>query len=135
MNRYPECDVCGRPMMGGQTRRHGVCDPTHPAYRPTAGFELGMSRSQESADAKWTAQQAAEVDRAIEQTARMMPVFTADDVWIRLGADFPVTKGMAARLTAAAKRGLIENTGETRFSKRGGAHCHNQRLTLWRSRP
>jgi hypothetical protein len=63
----------------------------------------------------------------------MTPAFTADDIWIRLGDDFPVTKGMAARLIAASRRGLIENTGETRFSTRGGAHCHNQRLTLWRS--
>lgn len=134
MSRHPLCDVCGRPMVAGQNGRHGVCDPKHPAFRPANGFEVGMTRSQESADSKWSAAQVLEVDRAIEHTARMLPTFTADDVWGRLGSDFPVTKGMAARLTAASRRGLIENTGETRFSSRGGAHCHNQRLTLWRSR-
>lgn len=131
--RHRICEICGRDMVAGQTRRHGVCDPAHPAYRPTTGFDRGMTASQAAADSKWSPVQIALVDKAIADTARMTPAFTADDVWIRLGDDFPVTKGMAARLTAAVRRGLIENTGETRFSNRGGAHCHNQRLTLWRS--
>ena len=128
----PTCEACGRPMLLGQTRRHGTCDPAHPGYRP--GFATGMSKSQAAADAKWTPAQIAQVDAAIEHVARMHQAFTADQIWLRLGDDFPVNKGMAARLNAAARRGLIENTGTTSVSKRGGAHCHNQRLTVWRSR-
>lgn len=130
---FPTCEACGRPMRLGQVRRHGVCDPNHPAYVPT-GFTTGMAKSQAAAETKWTTAQIAQVDAAIEHVARMHQAFTADDIWLRLGSDFPVNKGMAARLNSAARRGLIENTGTTSFSRRGGAHCHNQRLTVWRSR-
>jgi hypothetical protein len=44
--------------------------------------------------------------------ARMKPRFTADEVWYELGASFPVTKGMTARLMVAERRGVIKNTGE-----------------------
>lgn len=133
MNRWPLCEVCHRPMTVGQNRRHGVCDPAHPAYQAPRPHDVGIAKSQLAAEHKWTPEQVAHVDRTIEATARMLPAFTADDIWTRLGDDFPVTKGMAARLTAAAKRGVIQNTGDTRFSTRGGAHCHNQRLSVWRS--
>jgi hypothetical protein len=39
-----------------------------------------------------------QVDAAIVKMARMKPRFTADEVWYELGASFPVTKGMTARL-------------------------------------
>ena len=129
---FPNCEACGQPMRLGQTRFHGVCDPNHPGYRP--GFATGIAKSEAAAESKWTSEQIAQVDAAITHVARMKPQFTADDIWLRLGPDFPVNKGMAARLNVAVRRGLIENTGTTSFSKRGGTHCHNQRLTVWRSR-
>lgn len=92
-----------------------------------------MKASQASADAKWTPEQTAQVDAAIMSCRHFQPTFTADDVWRRLPADFPVTKGMAARLNVAARHGLIENTGQTTTSTRGGKHDHGQRLTVWRS--
>jgi hypothetical protein len=50
-----------------------------------------------------------------------------------LGASFPVTKGMTARLMVAERRGVIKNTGEITYAKRGGQHDHAQRLTIWQS--
>jgi hypothetical protein len=99
-----------------------------------AGFEAGMEASQRSADARWTPAEQELVDRAIAECAYFLPEFTADDVWNRLPAGFPVTKGLAARLNVASRRGLIEATDRTRKSSRGGAHDHGQRLTIWRTR-
>ena len=96
-------------------------------------YRLAMALSQEAANRKWTADEQLLVDRAIRHVARMMPEFTADDVWARLGVAFPVNKGMAARLNVAARHGIIANTGRTTFSRRGGDHDHAQRLTVWRS--
>jgi hypothetical protein len=95
-------------------------------------FAAGMAGSERSAR-RWTPEQVAAVDAAIGACAAFMPAFTADDVWKRLGLDFPVTKGMAARLIAAANRGMIRNTGTTTFSTKGGAHDHRQRLVIWES--
>lgn len=97
-------------------------------------FEAGMAASQASANTRWTPAQIAAVDEAIRLCAYFSPTFTADDVWRRLGPDFPVTKGMAARLTAASNRGIIINTGLTAFASRGGDHDHRQRLTVWAPR-
>jgi hypothetical protein len=73
------------------------------------------------------------VDAAIVKMARMKPRFTADEIWYELGASFPVTKGMTARLMVAERRGVIKNTGEITYAKRGGQHDHAQRLTIWQS--
>lgn len=97
------------------------------------GFAAGMEASQIAADHKWTPEQIQQVDHAIWLCAHFAPTFTADDVWRRLPADFPVTKGMAARLNQAARKGIIENTGQTTIARRGGDHDHGQRLTVWRS--
>ena len=105
---------------------------TRRATAPTP-FERGMIASKIAGDFKWTQQQIAAVDFAIVQVAKRLDRFTSDDVWIQLGPEFPVTKGMAGRLNGARARGLISNTGETSFSTRGGEHCHNQRLTVWES--
>jgi len=92
-----------------------------------------MAASQASANAKWTALQQNQVDTAIRKMARMMPKFTADQVWYELGASFPVTKGMTARLLVAQRKGVIKNSGTITFAERGGVHDHAQRLTVWQS--
>lgn len=130
---WPSCDVCGRPMMAGQSRRHGVCDPAHPAYQAPKPLDVGMAASQRSADAKWTVSQQKQVDDAIRRAARTYPTFTADQIWRLLPDGFPVTKGLAARLTAAARAGVIRNTGMTAIAQRGGLHDHAQRLSVWAS--
>jgi hypothetical protein len=96
-------------------------------------MRVAMVESQASANAKWTPQQQMQVDTAIRKMARMLPRFTADQVWYELGASFPVTKGMTARLLVAQRNGVIKNTGEVTFAERGGEHDHAQRLTIWQS--
>ena len=96
-------------------------------------MRVAMVESQASANAKWTPQQQLQVDQAIIKMARMMPRFTADQVWYELGVTFPVTKGMTARLLVAQRNGVIKNTGEITFAERGGEHDHAQRLTIWQS--
>jgi hypothetical protein len=96
-------------------------------------MRVAMQASQASATAKWTLQQQDQVDTAIRKMARMMPEFTADQVWYELGASFPVTKGMTARLLVAQRAGVIKNSGLTTFAERGGVHDHAQRLTVWQS--
>lgn len=94
-------------------------------------FGVAMRISQNVANVKWTPDQQQAVDAAIAVVARAKGRFTADDVWAQLGTDFPVTKGLAGRLNAAVRRGVIRNTGEVAHAKRGGAHDHAQRLTVW----
>jgi hypothetical protein len=92
-----------------------------------------MELSQLSADHKWTTAQATEVYNAIVKTARMLPEFTADDIWARLPATFPKTKGLAAILKSATTNGICEPTDRVRKTSRGGDSDHGQRLTVWRS--
>jgi hypothetical protein len=126
------CTICKGtityPEITGKT--HFVCDGRVPA-RKNAPFTEGMLASQSSADARWTRPQQNEVDAAIRHVARAKGFFTADDVWKHLGDQFPVTKGLAGRLNAAARRGIIRNTGEMAYANRGGAHDHAQRLSVW----
>ncbi len=96
-------------------------------------MRVAMVESQASANVKWTPRQQMQVDNAIRKMARMLPRFTADQVWYELGASFPVTKGMTARLLVAQRNGVIKNTGEITFAERGGEHDHAQRLTIWQS--
>ena len=96
-------------------------------------MRAAMAASQASASAKWTSAQQGQVDIAIRKMARMMPEFTADEVWYELGATFPVTKGMTARLLVAQRQGVIKNSGTITFAERGGVHDHAQRLTVWQS--
>ena len=94
---------------------------------------VAIAKSQASANAKWSPEQQTQVDAAIVKMARMKPRFTADEVWYELGASFPVTKGMTARLMVAERRGVIKNSGEITWAERGGKHDHAQRLTIWQS--
>lgn len=93
-------------------------------------FEKGMEASAKAAS-KWTADQVRQVDEAILACRKFQAEFTADDIWARLPKDFPVTKGLAARLNSAAKRGLIMASDRTRKSTRTDDHGHGQRLTVW----
>lgn len=104
-----------------------------PPVKLLTPFERGMELSQLSADHKWTTAQAAEVYAAIVKTARMLPEFTADDIWARLPATFPKTKGLAAILKSASTNGICEPTDRVRKTSRGGDSDHGQRLTVWRS--
>jgi hypothetical protein len=126
------CTICkgtiSYPEIQGKT--HFVCDGRVPAKRHDP-FIQGMIASQSSADARWTRPQQNEVDAAIRHVARAKGFFTADDVWQHLGDQFPVTKGLAGRLNAASRRGIIRNTGEMAYAQRGGAHDHAQRLSVW----
>lgn len=106
-------------------------EPARPAPPPPSGFDYGIKRSADSAQ-KWTKEQTELVDYTIILVARREIEFTADDVWRQLPAGFPVTKGMASRLMSAARRGRIVNTGRIAYCERGGAHDHNQRLTVWK---
>ena len=99
------------------------------APEPTP-FDKGMRRSAESAR-KWSDAEVQAVDRAIEVCIRLLPEWTADDIWTRLPADFPVTKGLGSRLKLFTTAGKIMPTDRTRKSTRGGDHCHGQRLTVW----
>ena len=128
MKKYPLCRICHNPMMVGQVDTHYVC-----VKDPMGNLERGLELSQGSADAKWDTRQAAAVDQAIRNAAAKKTFITADDVWAELPATFPVGKGLAARLLAASRAGVIENTGTTTTARRGGAHDHAQRLTIWRS--
>jgi len=95
-------------------------------------FEVGMAASRASAKARWTEGQQRAVDAAIVWCADAYPAgFTTDQIWHRLGPDFPVTKGMASRLNSATRRKVIENTGQLTICQRGNGHDHAQRLTVW----
>jgi hypothetical protein len=101
---------------------------------PDAPTQLsaGLEASERSAGS-WSPAEVLLVDKAIRACAYFLPEFTADDVWKRLPDGFPVTKGLAARLSSASRAGVIEATDRVRKSARGGAHDHGQRLTIWRS--
>lgn len=94
------------------------------------GFAAGMAGSAAAAG-RWDEWQLSAVDRAIIRAAASLGRFTADDVWAELPADFPVTKGLGARLVAAANRGVIVRTVDTVTSRRDGRHGHGQRLAVW----
>lgn len=101
------------------------------AHETTAaqrGLE-GMSRAAH----RWTLAEAAQVDAAIRTVAARGEELTTADVWAELGEGFPVTKGIAAKMLAAQRAGVIVNTGRTRFNDHPRHdHAHGQRLALWR---
>ena len=129
------CTICRNPISWPeiQGRTHFVCDGRVTKRIDITPYGQAMKISQAVADAKWTPFQQRQVDDAIEACAKQLGVFTADDVWARLGQHFPVTKGLAGRLNAAVRRRIIVNTGNVRHANRGGQHDHAQRLTVWAS--
>lgn len=103
---------------------------------PSTAVERGEEGTTRAAR-RWTPEESARVERAIEDVAaRTEGTFTTADVWAELGEDFPVTKGIAAKMTAAARAGIIVNTGRTTYNDHPRHdHAHGQRLTLWRAAP
>lgn len=128
--------------MVGRATVPGLEDTT-----PEQRAEEGIAR----AAARWTPEEEAAVDAAIATVARRIRLradhtygnprnadeaatLTTADVWAELGADFPVTKGIAGRMTAAKGAGLIANTGRTVIAPRDATGPnHGQRLTVWRA--
>lgn len=99
---------------------------------PPGRVEAGLAASDTSGSAGWSEEELAAVKSAILACADRLDEFTADDVWMELPFGFPVTKGLAGRLNAAAKAGVIEATGRVAISQREGEHGHGQRLGIWR---
>lgn len=133
---WPNGDPYGPPVQDprGEPRdvSPGPVPPNPTGGGEPSGFAAGVEGSERAAR-RWTDSEKAEVDAAIAQTAQDAAEFTTDDVWRTLGDAFPVTKGMTSRLVAAARGGIIRNTGRIVRSTRGGAHDHAQRLTVWAS--
>lgn len=103
---------------------------SQPAPKPEpTPFERGMEASRAAAS-KWSIEECATVDGAIRQLAASGERFTSDDVW-RICPSVPFGKGLGGRLNAAARAGVIRNTGDMVISSRGGEHDHAQRLTVW----
>lgn len=101
---------------------------------PSTAVERGQEGTARAAR-RWTPEESARVERAIaDVAARTADTFTTADVWAELGEGFPVTKGIAAKMGAAVRAGIIVNTGRTKFHDHPRhAHAHGQRLALWRA--
>lgn len=124
--------------------------PEVPGIEDTTAVERGLDGMTRAA-AKWTDEEAAEVDTAIATVAARrkanaigdgtpgshgaaLAEFTTADVWQELGPGFPVTKGIASKMLAAARAGLIANTGRHKFNDNPDRnHAHGQRLTVWKA--
>lgn len=113
---------------------------------PSTAIERGEEGTARAAR-RWTPEESARVDEAIRTVARDatnlggrtanlgVGEFTTAEVWAELGEGFPVTKGIAAKMTAAKRDGVIENTGRTTYNDHPRHdHAHGQRLTVWRAR-
>jgi hypothetical protein len=99
------------------------------------GFAAGLEGSGRAAS-RWDDEQVALVDAAIKAVCedhRGGGEFTTDAVWEKLDGAVPVTKGLTGRLKVAQHAGLMDSTGKTAISQRGGHHDHGQRLTVWYS--
>jgi hypothetical protein len=94
----------------------------------------GIERSASKASPEWNE---AAMD-ALDECARTMPDFTADDFWLlfipmiaRRGIE-PANKSAAGKIfRRAASESLISRTDYTRTSQRGSTHCRP--LPVWRS--
>lgn len=104
-----------------------------PTVGAPSGFQAGLEGSQRAAT-RWDEAQTALVDAAIRAVAekhRGGMEFTSDAIWEQLDGAVPVTKGLTSRLRVAQRAGLMDSTGKTTISERGGHHDHGQRLTVW----
>lgn len=98
----------------------------------TTGIQKGFAESERAAT-RWSAAQKALVMDAIIAVAEGNDEFTTDAIWKQLDGNVPVTKGMTAMLQNAVRKGILDSTGKTEISNRGGEHDHGQRLTVWYS--
>lgn len=96
------------------------------------GFAKGMQESARAAG-RWDEAQKQLVLDAIIAVAKRLDEFTSDAIWAELAGSVPVTKGLTSLLRLAIKRGILDSTGKTAISDRGGEHDHGQRLTVWYS--
>lgn len=96
------------------------------------GFAKGVQESARAAG-RWDDDQKQLVLDAIIAVAKRMDEFTSDAIWAELAGSVPVTKGLTSLLRLASKRGILDSTGKTTISERGGEHDHGQRLTVWYS--
>jgi hypothetical protein len=106
-----------------------------PTVAELEGFPAGEAASLRSASA-WTEEQKDLVDAAIRAVAQAHAgggEFTSDAIWAHLDGAVPVTKGLTARLMRMSRQRIIDSTGKTEISERGGHHDHGQRLTVWYS--
>lgn len=87
-----------------------------------------LGRVEANADERWKAEALA----AVRHLARMLPEFTTDDVWARLGDSYPhEPRALGAVMKTAAAAGLIEPTDRIRTSHR--PECHARPVRVWRS--
>ena len=113
------------------TRMREIRSRVEPATR-AEGFAAGVEASGRSAGV-WTQEEKDLVFEAIRKVAIEHEEFTTDQVWEELGGRVPITKGMTSMLMLASRRGILDSTGKTTTSTRGGQHDHGQRLTIWYS--
>lgn len=96
------------------------------------GFAKGLQESARAAE-RWDDDQKQLVMNAIIAVAKREGEFTSDAIWAELAGSVPVTKGLTSLLLLASRRGVLDSTGKTMISDRGGEHDHGQRLTVWYS--
>lgn len=124
-------------VRGAREKVREMATRVQPAPRtsPLEGFAAGVEGSERAAT-RWDDAQKQLVDKAILAVAtrhRRGGEFTTDAIWDELNGAVPVTKGLTSRLMVATRRGLIDNTGKTVISERGGHSDHGQRLSIWYS--
>lgn len=82
---------------------------------------------------RWTEHEERFVLPAIEIVARRLPRYTTQAVWEQLGATFPRSKAIGAKMMDAKRRGWHTQTDDYELSSEAGEHGHAQRLVVWRS--
>lgn len=89
--------------------------------------ELAMMRAGAAADPFWRAY----ATRAIKQLAKSGRTFTAADVWAAIGdkAKTAEPRALGAMMKAAARAGVIVQTGEVVMAKAPGANA--RWTTVW----
>jgi hypothetical protein len=115
-----------------QTVAARIAPDTRVAPPTVEGIAKGFAESERAAG-RWDEDQKRLVMDAIRVVARSNDEFTTDAIWEQLAGTVPVTKGMTAMLRRASKEGILDSTGKTKISSRGGEHDHGQRLTVWYS--
>lgn len=125
------------PRSSAQSRLKALAGriPDQETLPDRAGFSAGLRGSAKAAG-RWDDAQKRRVMAAIDAVAKRHAgggEFTSDEIWAELDGAVPVTKGLTALLMRARKNGVLDSTGHTEISRRGGDHDHGQRLTRWYS--